>query len=189
MTSTIEDLGRVLDATEALVAAVADDQWSAPTPCTEWSVRELVNHMTAGNHLFASALHGHPLPVAAVAAPPDLLGPDPAGSFHAAADALVQAFAAPGALDTEVDLPIRRMPAAEALNLRTVEIITHGWDLAHATGQQTRYDDAVVEEQIAFSRALLPHIPEGRTPFAPPQSVAEDAPPIDRLVALLGRTP
>ncbi|MGW0040286.1 TIGR03086 family metal-binding protein [Rhodococcus sp. NPDC003348] len=189
MTSTIEDLGRALDATATLVAAVADDQWSAPTPCTDWSVHQLVNHLTAGNHMFASALHQRPLPVAAVASPPDLLGPDPAGSFRAAADALVQAFAAPGALESEVDLPIRRMPATVALNLRTVETITHGWDLARAIGQPTAYDDAVIEEQIAFSRALIPQLPPGRTPFAPPQPVTDDAPPIDRLVALLGRTP
>ncbi|MFE3293346.1 TIGR03086 family metal-binding protein [Rhodococcus sp. NPDC059234] len=189
MTPTIDDLDRALDATGALVAGVTDDQWSAPTPCPGWSVRDLVNHVTAGNHLFASSLRGHPLPVTTVTAPPDLLGPDPAGAFHASADALAQAFARPGALDQEITLPMGRVPAVQALNMRITEMLAHGWDLARASGQTPRYPDTVVEDQISFSRALLPNLPAGRGPFAPSQQVSENAPPLDRLAALLGRTP
>ncbi|PTR37157.1 uncharacterized protein (TIGR03086 family) [Rhodococcus sp. OK611] len=189
MTATIDDLDRALDATGTLVAGVADDQWSAPTPCTGWSIRDVVNHVTAGNHLFASSLRGKPLPVTVVGAPPDLLGPDPAGSFHASADALVQAFALPGVLDREITLPMGQVPAVQALNMRITEMLAHGWDLARASGQTPRYPDSVIEDQIAFSRVLLPNLPAGRTPFAPSRPVPEDASPLDRLAALLGRTP
>ncbi|WP_037177527.1 TIGR03086 family metal-binding protein [Rhodococcus sp. UNC363MFTsu5.1] len=189
MTATIDDLALALDATGTLVAGIADDQWSAPTPCTGWSVRDVVNHVTAGNHLYASSLRRHPLPATIVGAPPDLLGPDPAGSFRASADALVQAFALPGALDQQITLPIGPVPAIQALNMRVTEMLAHGWDLARASGQTPHYPDAVVEHQIAFSRALLPNLPAGRTPFAPSRPVPEDAPPLDRLAALLGRTP
>jgi uncharacterized protein (TIGR03086 family) len=190
MTPTLDDLDRVLDAMGALVTGVADDQWSAPTPCTGWSVRDLVNHVTAGNHLFSASLRERPLPVAAtVGAPPDLLGPDPAGSFHASADALVQAFSLPGALEQQITLPMGRVPAVQALNMRITEMLAHGWDLARASGQTPHYPDAVVEDQIAFSRALLQNLPAGRTPFAPSLPVPDDAPPLDRLAALLGRAP
>ncbi|SEL83386.1 TIGR03086 family metal-binding protein [Rhodococcus maanshanensis] len=189
MTATIDDLALALDATATLVAGVAVDQWSAPTPCTGWSVRDVVNHVTAGNHLYASSLRGRPLPVTIVGAPPDLLGPDPAGSFRASADALVHAFALPGALDQQITLPMGQVPAVQALNMRVTEMLGHGWDLARASGQAPHYPDAVVEDQIAFSRALLPNLPAGRTPFAPSRPVPVDAPPLDRLAALLGRTP
>src|SRR5260370_8001843 len=53
-------LARALDATGDLVAGVRDDQWDAPTPCTGWNVRDLVNHVVGGNLAFASLLRGRP---------------------------------------------------------------------------------------------------------------------------------
>ncbi|HKB30167.1 MAG TPA: maleylpyruvate isomerase N-terminal domain-containing protein [Streptosporangiaceae bacterium] len=68
-------LARALDATGDLVAGVRDDQWDAPTPCTGWNVRDLVNHVVGGNLAFASLLRGQP-PSRPRAA--DHLGGDPA---------------------------------------------------------------------------------------------------------------
>jgi uncharacterized protein (TIGR03086 family) len=71
-----------------------------------------------------------------------------------------------------------------------VETLVHGWDLATATGQRLPGSaDALAEGVLDFSRALLARLPEGRHPFAPPRPVADDAPALDRLVALLGRDP
>src|SRR5260370_8838595 len=53
-------LARALDATGDLVAGVRDDQWDAPTPCTGWNVRDLVNHVVGGNLAFARLPPGHP---------------------------------------------------------------------------------------------------------------------------------
>jgi uncharacterized protein (TIGR03086 family) len=72
--------------------------------------------------------------------------------------------------------------------VRTVETLVHGWDLARATGRPTPFPDELVEAELAFSRDLLERIPEGRQPFAPSRPVADDAPAIDRLAALLGRS-
>jgi hypothetical protein len=63
----------------------------------------------------------------------------------------------------------------------------HGWDLARATGGQARFAEDVAEQELAFSREMLGAVPTGRTPFRPPRPVAEDAPALDRLAALLGR--
>ncbi len=75
-----------------------------------------------------------------------------------------------------------------ALHLRLVEALVHGWDLATATGQVVpRYDEALLDQELAFTEAQLSNLPPGRRPFGPPQPVANDAPAIDRLAARLGR--
>jgi uncharacterized protein (TIGR03086 family) len=77
-----------------------------------------------------------------------------------------------------------------ALHLRLTELLVHGWDLAHATGQPTTgLPDDLAEQELAFSRVQLERIPPDRSPFAPPQPIDDAAPAIDRLAALLGRSP
>src|SRR5919199_4585789 len=68
-TEPADQLSTALDATEQVIAAVGGDQWSLPTPCTEWNVRDLVDHVVVGNYAFASILRGEP-----PAAAQDLLG-------------------------------------------------------------------------------------------------------------------
>jgi uncharacterized protein (TIGR03086 family) len=73
------------------------------------------------------------------------------------------------------------------VHLRTVETLVHGWDLARAVGRPAPFPEELAEGELAFSRDLLDRLPAGRTPFGPPQPVADDAPALDRLAALLGR--
>ena len=72
--------------------------------------------------------------------------------------------------------------------LRTIEALAHGWDVARGTGGALDVDDAVAERALAHSLALMERLPPERTPFGPPQPVADDAPALDRLAALLGRS-
>ena len=199
--ATVDQLDSVLATVRPLVAAVGSDQWDAATPCPGWDVRTLLGHLVAGNHLYAAALAGQAGPDRATGssgaapagssgvAPADSLGADPAGAYQASAVAVVEAFRAPGALDRPVTVPFGTVPGETALHLRIVEVLTHGWDLARATGRTVSFPDDVVEQEIAFSRRALPMIPPERAPFASSQSVADDAAPLDRLVALLGRDP
>lgn len=184
MITPVEQLSQVVDATEVLVAGVREDQWAAATPCTEWNVRDLVNHMVAGNRRFTSILGGE----APLFAGDDLLGDDPVAAYRKAADALLAAFGRPGVLEKTFSVPIGTVPGIVAVHLRAVEMLAHGWDLARATGQATRYPDDVVEQQLVFTRDNLGDIPAGRSPFGTAQPVADDAPAIDRLAAALGRS-
>ncbi len=185
LASALEDAG-------GLVAAVAPDQWDRPTPCTDWTVRQLVNHLVGGNRIFARVLRGEQLPPPEElhrAAGQDHLGDDPAAAFRASADEMLAAFEGPEVLQQTHTVPAGTMPGAAVVHLRIVETLVHGWDLARAIGRPAPFPDAMVEPELAASRELLGRLPEGRRPFAPPQPVADDAPAIDRLAALLGRTP
>ncbi len=177
----IRQLATALDATGELLVSIADAEWTLPTPCIEWTVRDLACHLVAGNDRFTSALGGQPsaAPVGAEA--------DVADAYRRSARELLDAFGRPGALEGDVEVPMGTVPGLVALHLRITEILVHGWDLARATGQAVSFPEALAEQELVFSRDKLSDIPVGRRPFAPPQPVAEDAPAIDRLAACLGR--
>ena len=179
--SPVELLAAALDEAGRLVEGIGPDQWDRPTPCAEWSVGDLTGHLVAGNRLFARALREDLLPAAPVERDRYAV------ALRESADELVAAFTAPGALERVVVVPFGRVPAVVALHLRLVEALVHGWDLASATGQVTRFDDESVERGLEFSRAKLSEVPADRSPFGPPQPVDPQAPVLDRLAALLGR--
>lgn len=185
--TSIDELARVLDATGRLVAAVRDEQWTGSTPCTDWNVRELVGHMVGGNVIFARLIGGD-ASSSEEARPADPLGDDPLAAYRAAADEMLAAFGRPGSLERMVALPFGLVPGAVGVRLRLVEMLAHGWDLARATGQDADYPDDLVRPALEFTLRTLGDIPPERKPFAPPQPVPDDAPAIDRLAAVLGRS-
>ena len=119
----------------------------------------------------------------------DRLGDDAAAAYDASAGEVLAGFTAPGALERLVRIPFGTVPAAVARNLRIVECLVHGWDLATALGVPFDPPAPLVEREIAFSGPLVAQVPPERHVFAPSRSVAEGAPPIERLAALLGRQP
>jgi uncharacterized protein (TIGR03086 family) len=98
---------------------------------------------------------------------------------------LREAFAAAG--EGPFPTGIGPMPAPAISELRTIECLAHGWDVARGAGARLEVDDAVAERAIAHSLALMERLPPDRTPFASPRPAPDDAPAIDRLAALLGR--
>jgi uncharacterized protein (TIGR03086 family) len=187
--ATVDQLDSVYETLQPLVAAVGSDQWDAPTPCGDWDVRRLLGHVVGGNQAFAAALGGASLAEARQALAGDPLGADPVVAYAESAAAVAAAFRAPGVLERPVTVPFGTVPGSVALHLRIVEALVHGWDLARATGRTISFPDDVVEQEIAFSQEFLGRIPPGREPFRPSVPVPGDAPPLDRLVALLGRDP
>lgn len=186
---SIENLTTILDTVGDLVAAITPEQWSASTPCPEWNVRQLVDHLVLGHRLFTGILRGAavPTPGALDPASRDVLGDDPADAYHTATENLLTAFRQPGTLERIVQVPVGAVPGIAAVHLRAVEELVHGWDLAHATGRIVRFPDEIVHREMAFTCAKLADVPPGRSPFAPPQPAPEHATPLDRLAALLGR--
>jgi uncharacterized protein (TIGR03086 family) len=188
--ATLDQLARALDDDRRLIAGVTDDEWAKPTPCTEWTVRDLVNHLVGGTQLFARLLSGEPMPGLDELQRwrgADHLGDDPVGAYDRSAAELLAAFRSPGALQEMFNSPIGTVPGGVLLHLRITELLTHGWDLARATGQPGPFANDLAEQELAFTEASLGRVPPDRPPFAPPQPVPADADAIDRLAAALGR--
>jgi uncharacterized protein (TIGR03086 family) len=179
---SVEQLSRALRAVDRLVTGVRPEQWAAPTPCTDWNVRDLVRHLVVMNLVFTSMLRGQAPPERGA----DHLAGDPAGAFRASGAALRAAFGEPGILGRSFAGPLGSATGAERLQIRLYDLLAHGADLARATGQPAALPGDLAEQALAFARGQLSG--QDRTGrFDPAQPVADDAPAIDRLAAFLGR--
>jgi uncharacterized protein (TIGR03086 family) len=180
----IDDLEACQANTARIIRGVRPDQWSLPTPCSEWDVRAVANHATFVAETFALAAQGLP---PASERDADILGDDPAATFERNAKASVAAWRDRGT-DGTVKIPFGEVPAAAAMRIQTVDTFVHGWDLARATGQDPRLDDTLGVELLEFTRSLIPESPRNRA-FGPVVGIADDAPGAARLLAYTGRTP
>jgi uncharacterized protein (TIGR03086 family) len=181
MADDMRALRSAIAGAEIIIAGVPAGLWGAPTPCTDVDVRALVNHLLSGNLYFASLVCGLPVPDG----DEDHLGADPAGAFRAAAASLVAALDAPGVLDRTYRLPIGQVPGRALIEIRPIEHLGHGWDVAKATGQAAPFQEDVAERGPAIARCQLHNRPEGA--FGAEVKVPENAAAIDRLAGFLGR--
>ena len=93
---------RALDATRAVVAGVTSDQWHARSVCDGWDVRELVNHVVAGNWWVAPLVEGQTIEQVGDRYDGDVLGDDPLAAYDASVPSAAAAFRAPGAMEAPV---------------------------------------------------------------------------------------
>ena len=132
------------------LAAVADDQWESPTPCTEWTVRELVNHVVGEERWTVPLVEGRTIEDVGNELDGDLLGEDPARTGRAAAQqaaAIVDEKAPTGG---KVSLSYGEEDLAEYVYQLAADHLVHGWDLAAATGGDTDLDADLVDEVAAW---------------------------------------
>lgn len=133
---------RTVDGWAERVRAVGPDQWAAPTPCADWDVRALVNHVVGEDLWAAELVRGATIDEVGDRLDGDLLGEDPvATAVDAAARATgVVAEAAPA----KVHLSYGDEDLDEYLMQLSADHLVHGWDLAAATGGATDLDPDTV---------------------------------------------
>jgi uncharacterized protein (TIGR03086 family) len=168
------------------VHAVRDDQWANPTPCADWNVRDLVNHLTAEQLWASPMLGGETVELVGARFDGDVLGVDPVSAWGSAATAARAAFAEPGALEQTVHLSYGDRSAQHYLEEMIADLLVHAWDLARGIGADATLDPELVDRVLEFT---APHALAGSSAFAAPVPVADDADPQTRLIAMYGRTP
>jgi uncharacterized protein (TIGR03086 family) len=127
-----------------LVATVAPDQWDLPTPCAEWTVRQLVNHVTAEDLWTVPLVAGRTIDEVGSAYDGDVLGDQPITAHHDAADAARAAVADVEDVAGVVHLSFGDTPVGEYLAQLAADHLIHGWDLAQAIGADDRMDPDLV---------------------------------------------
>jgi uncharacterized protein (TIGR03086 family) len=195
--------GRAMATATAVVAGVRPERHHDPTPCTEYDVTRLFEHLVGVLDRVAAMGRGED-PMSAGA--PPAIGDDWNTTWAAAVTAVEAAWADGAALGSTITLPWMTGSGAEVLRAYLSELTVHTWDLAQGSGQKPRWDDEIVAIAYEGSRAGLPgegraalfaevrkqmppEFRDGPDPFAEVVPTPDDAPLIDKLVAWNGRKP
>jgi uncharacterized protein (TIGR03086 family) len=172
---------------DARVRAVGDDQWELPTPCSDWNVRQLVNHLVYENRWTVPLMEGSTIAEVGDRYEGDLLGDDPKGAWAEASAEAVAAVQADGAIERMVDLSSGPTPAGEYVSQLFADHLIHAWDLARAVGADDGLDPELVEACAAWFADMEPHYRAagaiGDRPETPPGADDQTV-----LLAAFGRT-
>ena len=171
-----------------LVARIRDDQWSLPTPCTDWDVRALVNHVVGEDLWTVPLMHEHRIADVGDKFDGDVLGGDPKETAARAAGQAVAAVSEPGALDRTAHLSFGDFPATEYAYQLLADHLIHGWDLAVAIGADTHLDPHLVHECGTWFADREELYRQGGV-IGPAVAVAASAGEQARLLAGSGRDP
>src|SRR4051812_22746699 len=137
MSDVIGAISSALQSTQAIVGAVPADRWHQPTPCSDWTVRDVTNHLVGGICLFTDELNGVP---ARADHESDWLAEDPVGAYAAAAAADARAWDRPDALTGTITLGLGTLPAPLAAVIHLTEVLVHGADIALAIDREDLID-------------------------------------------------
>lgn len=187
MTDVVSVYSRAVAYFGSRVHAITDDQWHLTTPCTDWDVRDLVNHVTVEDLWAPPLFEGRTIADVGDAFDGDQLGDDPVARWDSAADASVTAAARDGAMTDTVHLSFGDFPGSEYAMQLAADHLIHGWDLAVAIGADATLDpdlrDAIAEWFAPNEGAYRQFGVVGPKP-----SVADDADAQTRLLAAFGRS-
>ena len=178
---------RALLHTGRIVVGVRPEHLTRPTPCRDWDVRLLLNHIIGGNYMFAEVAAGGRAD--ATGDMDDHSLPDPGSNYVASAEAVLAAWAAPGAMERRCHMSFGDIPAPAAVSIHFLDIVVHGWDLARATDQDTTIEPDLAAEALDISHGLLSPELRDTGVFGPEIPISDDDPLHDRLAAFMGRRP
>ncbi len=154
---------RALDALGTTIEKIDTAQLGDPTPCSEFDVRALLNHVIGGNLRFVAIAQGEP--GAAVPATGDFVTDDAVSPYRESAAALSRAWSDPAVLERTVKMPFGDFPGEFALGIHIVETVVHSWDLSKATGQPTELDPELCEAAWAANQGHRRQLPWPRPPL------------------------
>jgi uncharacterized protein (TIGR03086 family) len=155
----------------------ATSELESRTPCDEWDVRTLLNHMLETQQYFLGAAQGKDVSPPGQT-PPELVGDDPTADFATLRREVVESFQQPGVIEK----------TGPALGIAFADQLLHGWDLAKATGQDPTMPDGLPEAAYATIHGRFTE-DQRKGVFKPETEVDADASAQDRLLAYTGRDP
>lgn len=177
-----------------LLGLIHADDWTRSTPCTEWNVRDLLNHLVGSNWRYVALLRGgSEREFWRVRAEEEVLGDDPVVDWTLSADALDAAFVEPGAMERPIDF--RLSTGRALLRGRVFDVTVHSWDLAQAVGADFTLDERLVTACLTTPFAAILARGEGmpatedheQLAARPARALPEEASDEERLLWLCGR--
>jgi uncharacterized protein (TIGR03086 family) len=175
----------------ALVLGITDDALVRPTPCPDWTVGDLLDHLIGLSVAFTRAAQKRTDAPGTDSAPPQpsaaSLSPQWRSRLVVVTEDLANAWRSPEAWEGTAQAGGVTLPAVQMGTVAINELTMHGWDLARATGQEYAADPRLLESLIEF----LSQGPSEGTPgmFGPVHPSDDEADLLDQAVALAGRDP
>jgi uncharacterized protein (TIGR03086 family) len=161
----------------ALRVAGATGRLDAPTPCDDWDVATLMNHMLDTQRYFVGVARGeHVSPPSPN--PPQLIGEDPASDFDAARAEILNGYRVPGVIEK----------TGPSLGIAFSDQLLHGWDLAKATAQDATMPQGLPEAAFEMIHGRFTD-DQRKGVFKPEVKVPANASAQDKLLAYTGRDP
>lgn len=188
----VDALQAANSAFESRLRDVEPEHWTLSTPCPEWDVRALVNHVLLGTRMSVQLLADMPREEVIAGLDDDLLpaGVDPIARFVDLADQMVAGFSGPGGLEGMVSHPGGDFPRSMFIGFRVADGAVHAWDLASAIGADKTLDAEMVQflwDDAQPRRDML--LATGMFGDGPSGSVGDDAPLQTQYLDLVGRRP
>lgn len=187
MPELLELHGQAMAEFDRRVHQIGATQWADPTPCADWDVHDLLNHLVGEQLWVPHLLAGGRIEDAGDRYDGDVLGEEPQATWEVAARQARTSWLQPDATERTVHLSFGDSPATLYLWQMTFDLAVHAWDLARGIGADDSLDPTLV-------RALLDWL-DGQDLsgasglFDPPVAVGGNAAAQDQLVALTGRRP
>ena len=194
MPDPVEMLRKTTLRVKEVMANVEQAQAQDPTPCSQWDVRGLLNHLIGGLEFTAGSIAGNPPNLRIADADSSYIDePDVAvliEAYHTVLDRVLQFASEPGALDGIVSTPyFGEMPVTQIFVGTTMDQFIHGWDLAKATGQDTALDAGLVEFASGMLSSGFADMGRQAGFIGPEITVPDNSSPQDKLIAYMGRQP
>jgi uncharacterized protein (TIGR03086 family) len=163
------------------------DRWGEQTPCADWDVRALVNHLVNENLWTLPLFEGKTIEEVGDVFDGDLLGADPAGSWEASAAPAVTVVSADGAMDRTVHLSFGDFEGRFYAWQLFFDFLIHAWDLARAIGADERLDPELVDAAAAWFANMESVYRQGGA-IGERAEIPQDADAQTRLLAMTGRS-
>jgi uncharacterized protein (TIGR03086 family) len=186
MPTTGELYVRAMQSARVYVDRVKPDQWHGATPCSEWDVKQVANHIISENLWAAELFQGKTIGEVGSRLDGDLAGDDPALAYAASVEAATPVVSAPGAMETTCHLSFGDYSGSDYAAQLFMDLLVHGWDIGKATGQDPRLDPDLVQACLRIAEHLTTQFRSAGV-FGENLSVSTDADPQTRLLALVGR--
>lgn len=181
----LDSLASMLTRTAQIVADVGPEDLDLPTPCTDFDVRALLEHMTTWIQVFDATVNDRPLPFDPMT---HTVGGSYAEVFATASDGVMTGLRTSG-WDRMMTMTGSPIPGEFVLSMLLMEYLGHGWDLSRATGIADPYTDDEAEVALAAARAIVSPEYRGTGMFGPEVILPPGAPVMDRCMAFVGRDP
>lgn len=171
-----------------VVASVGQSAWGTPTPCSEWTVRQVLNHARVDQQAYGLAITGG-RPDSDPFHPADALDGDPAAELDKVLRQVADAYAGLPADSDQVPTPLGPLPPRIAAGAAAMDAAVHAWDIAVATGQDRPLSPELAEGIRPAADHLVDRLRDAYRVFAPAVEGSRDHDRAEALPAFLGRDP